>query len=156
MTYFLRNCFILLPYNALRLPLLGLPSANVLSDAEDSLSMNTPGHKQFATTHWSIVRAAGHDSSGTASGAMQELCRIYWFPVYAFARRKGHSPSDAEDLTQGFFVHLLESEFVKSADRDRGRFRSFLLKSVANFLNADHRRQTAEKRGGGQTVLSLD
>ena len=118
--------------------------------------MNTPGHKQFATTHWSIVRAAGHDSSGTARGAMQELCRIYWFPVYAFARRKGHSPGDAEDLTQGFFVHLLESEFVKSADRDRGRFRSFLLKSVANFLNADHRRQTAEKRGGGQTVLSLD
>lgn len=118
--------------------------------------MTIPGHRQFATTHWSIVRAAAHDSSGTARVALQELCRIYWFPVYAFVRRKGHSPGDAEDLTQGFFVHLLGSEFVKSADRDRGRFRSFLLKSVSNFLNADHRSQAAEKRGGGRAILSLD
>ncbi len=87
---------------------------------------------------------------------MEDLCQIYWFPVYAFIRRKGHSPTDTEDLTQGFFVHLLESAFVKSADRDRGRFRSFLLKAVSNFLTADRRSQTAEKRGGGQTPLSLD
>lgn len=118
--------------------------------------MNQPRHKRFATTQWSIVRAAAHDSCGTARTALEELCHIYWFPVYAFVRRKGHSPADAEDLTQGFFVHLLESAFVKSADRDRGRFRSFLLKSVSNFLNVDHRSRTAEKRGGGQSVLSLD
>lgn len=118
--------------------------------------MTSPGHRQFATTHWSIVRAAAHDSHGTARVALQELCEIYWAPVYAFVRRKGHSSGDAEDLTQSFFVHVLESEFVRSANRDRGRFRSFLLKSVSNFLNANRRGQTAEKRGGGRTVLTLD
>ncbi|MEZ6123538.1 MAG: sigma factor [Planctomycetaceae bacterium] len=118
--------------------------------------MNHSGHRRFATTQWSIVRAAGQDSQGTARRALEELCRIYWFPVYAFIRRKGHHAADADDLTQAFFVHLLETAFVKSADRDRGRFRSYLLKSVSNFLNADHRHRTADKRGGSTCVLSLD
>jgi DNA-directed RNA polymerase specialized sigma24 family protein len=111
---------------------------------------------RFATTQWSIVRAAGHHSSSAARAAMEDLCQIYWLPVYAFIRRKGHSPTNAEDLTQAFFLHLLESEFVKSADQERGRFRSFLLKSVSNFLAADHRTKTAEKRGGDRILLSLD
>jgi RNA polymerase sigma-70 factor (ECF subfamily) len=111
---------------------------------------------RFATTQWSIVRAAGHHSSSAARAAMEDLCQIYWLPVYAFIRRKGHSPTNAEDLTQAFFLHLLESEFVKSANQERGRFRSFLLKSVSNFLAADHRSKTAEKRGGNKVLLSLD
>lgn len=118
--------------------------------------MNEYEQGRFATTQWSLVNAAGHGISEVARAAMEKLCQIYWFPVYAYIRRKGHSAAIAEDLTQAFFVHLLESEFVKSADRGRGRFRSFLLKSVANFVLADHRNQQAQKRGGSLVHLSLD
>lgn len=118
--------------------------------------MDDLNRDRFATTQWSLVNAAGHGLSGVARVAMENLCQMYWFPVYAFIRQKGHSSADAEDLTQAFFVHLLESDFVKSADRERGRFRSYLLKSASNFVAADHRSQNAQKRGGGRTQLSLD
>lgn len=118
--------------------------------------MNERREHHFTTTQWSLVNAAGYGISEVAREAMGKLCQIYWFPVYAFIRRKGHSAATAEDLTQSFFVHLLESEFVKSADRDRGRFRSFLLKSVSNFILADHRNQQTQKRGGNHVHLSLD
>ena len=102
------------------------------------------------------MRAAGGRSIQAARRALEELCGTYWSPVYAFIRRRDFSPADAEDLTQAFFVHFLESEFVRAADHDRGRFRSYLLKSVSNFLSADRRTQKAQKRGGGVHIQSLD
>lgn len=118
--------------------------------------MSSHRNPEFATTQWSLIRAAATRSSHAAGIALQELCQTYWFPVYAFIRRRGHTASDAEDLTQSFFVHFLNSAFVKAADPDRGRFRSFLRTSIANFLRMDHRSRTAEKRGGGGSLLSLD
>lgn len=118
--------------------------------------MNRPRHPKFMTTRWSIVNAAGGRSTPSAQAALEQLCRIYWPPVYAFIRRKGHETNSAEDLTQAFFVHLLASDFVKTADRERGRFRSFLLKSVSHFLSDQRRASEALKRGGGQKALSLD
>lgn len=103
-----------------------------------------------------MVRAAGRRSTQTSRMALEELCATYWPPVYAFVRRRGHDTADAEDLTQAFFVHLLASELVQAADRDRGRFRSFLLKSVTNFTNDAVRAQKAQKRGGNIDILSLD
>lgn len=118
--------------------------------------MNDPKMDRFATTQWSLVNAAGHGISEVARAAMGDLCQIYWFPVYAYIRRNGNSSENAEDLTQAFFVHLLESDFVKSVDRNRGRFRSYLLKSVSNFVTAEHRSQQSQKRGGSRIHLSLD
>jgi RNA polymerase sigma-70 factor (ECF subfamily) len=110
----------------------------------------------FTTTHWSVVLAAEQDGSSEAAAALQNLCRTYWYPLYIFVRRLGHSPTDAQDLTQGFFAYLLEHHLVARADRQTGRFRSFLLGSVKHYLAHEHERATALKRGGGQPVLSLD
>lgn len=118
--------------------------------------MTAAGSQRFATTHWSLIRAAGGPSSRPARVALEELCRTYWFPVYAFIRRRGRAESESEDLTQSFFVHLLKSEFIESADQDRGRFRSYLLKSVSNFLNAELRDRQAQKRGGTTPILQID
>lgn len=113
-------------------------------------------NKNFATTRWSVVRAAGRHSPRQSRVALEELCAVYWPPVYAFVRRRGYAPADAEDLTQAFFVHLLSTQLVQSADRERGRFRSFLLKSVSNFLKDAQRSLKAQKRGGHVTTFSLD
>ena len=118
--------------------------------------MNSSSRQDFATTRWSIVRAVRHNSSQTSRVALAELCKQYWSPVYAFIRRRGKSTTDAEDLTQAFFVHLLDTEFVQTADRDRGRFRSYLLKSVTHFLSQNHRTNRAKKRGGDVDILPLD
>ena len=99
---------------------------------------------------------AGHSGSGDAADALAELCRIYWYPLYAYARRSGRSPEDAQDLTQGFFEHLLATSLVASADATKGRFRAYLLQCFRNFMAADHAKATRHKRGGGQPVLSLD
>jgi len=112
--------------------------------------------RRFATTHWSILQAATGKSPTAARAALEELCTTYWPPVYAFVRRCGHLQPDAEDLTQAFFCYLLDSEFLQTADRDRGRFRSFLLKSVSNFLHSNRRKLDAEKRGGLVRVQSFD
>lgn len=111
---------------------------------------------QFATTRWSMVVAAGRDSSPAAARALATLCETYWYPLYAYARRKGHSAEDAQDLTQEFFVHLLDKQTVQVADRERGRFRSFLLTSMKNFMARQWRRGTAKKRGGDRKMISLD
>jgi RNA polymerase sigma factor (sigma-70 family) len=111
---------------------------------------------QFATTHWSVVVAAGDSASPKAQEALEALCRRYWYPLYAYARRTGHSPEDAQDLTQGFFEHLLKSRLVASADAAKGRFRSFLLQCFRNFMGAEHAKATRQKRGGHQSLLSLD
>jgi RNA polymerase sigma factor (sigma-70 family) len=118
----------------------------------NSADSTPPGARSFATTRWSLVLAAG----AGGSGALAELCRSYWFPLYAFARRLGHSPHDAEDLTQGFFADLLARAGLTSVAAERGRFRSFLLASLKNFLSDQRDRARAQKRGGGQSTVSFD
>jgi len=110
----------------------------------------------FATTHWSIVLAAGAVDAPHASVALATLCENYWYPLYAYVRRRGIAADDAKDLTQEFFAHLLQSEAVKVADPQRGKFRSFLLSSLNHFLTNHWRKEQAQKRGGGRKVLSLD
>ena len=110
----------------------------------------------FETTHWSMVLAAvGHDLSHCRE-AMQELCRRYWFPLYAFARRRGYESNQAQDLIQAFFLRLLEKDVLSKADRDRGRFRNFLLASLKNFLANEAAKESALRRGGEHPLLSLD
>jgi RNA polymerase sigma-70 factor (ECF subfamily) len=103
-----------------------------------------------------MVVEAGRQSSPKAADALATLCEVYWFPLYAYVRRHGHSIDDAQDLTQAFFVHLLDNQTLRVADRERGRFRSFLLASMKHFLAKQWRRDTAQKRGGGRAPLSLD
>ena len=110
----------------------------------------------FATTHWSIVLAAGQASSTDAAEALESLCRTYWPPLYAYARRHGHSPEEAEDLTQSFFVQLLARRSLQRISKDRGKFRSFLLASMNHFLANQWDRERRQKRGGGAEVLPLD
>ena len=111
---------------------------------------------RFATTHWSMVVSAGGSRSPEASEALATLCESYWFPLYAFVRRAGHSAEDARDLTQEFFVRLLEKRYLAAADREKGRFRTFLLTAVKRFLANEYDRARALKRGGGQRILSLE
>ena len=114
------------------------------------------GKAQFATTQWSIVVAAGDSSSQVAREAMGTLCERYWYPIYVFVRRRGYSPERAEDLTQAFFAKLIEKATMASVSPEGGRFRSFLLRAVTNFLNNEHKFETAAKRGGDAEVLSID
>jgi RNA polymerase sigma-70 factor (ECF subfamily) len=110
----------------------------------------------FATTHWSVVLAARQDSSTLARDALEQLCRAYWYPLYAFVRRQGHGPEEAEDLTQEFFARLIEKEYLRHLTHREGRFRSFLLKFLQHFLANERHRVRARKRGGGQAPQSLD
>ena len=110
----------------------------------------------FATTHWSVGLAAGKPDSPLATEALEKLCRTYWYPLYAYVRRRGHSPADAQDLTQGFFAALLEGNYLSRADREQGRFRTFLLTAINNFLHNEHDRATALKRGGGREIVSWE
>ncbi|HVU38284.1 MAG TPA: sigma-70 family RNA polymerase sigma factor [Opitutales bacterium] len=111
---------------------------------------------RFATTRWTMVLAAGRKSSPDAARALEELCRAYWYPLYAYVRRRGHSTADAEDLTQAFFTRLLENDFLRGAARDKGRFRTFLLVAFQRFCANEWDRSRAQKRGGGQHVFSLN
>jgi RNA polymerase sigma-70 factor (ECF subfamily) len=119
------------------------------------VSAPTDSAAQFATTHWSVVLSAGNHSSH-AREALGQLCQTYWQPLYAFVRRKGYSPHDAQDLTQSFLLRLLAREDVRKADPDCGRFRSFLLTSLQNFLRDEWSKESAQKRGGGQVHYDLD
>jgi RNA polymerase sigma-70 factor (ECF subfamily) len=110
----------------------------------------------FATTRWSLVAAAGDPAAPDARAALADLCRGYWFPVYAYVRRRGHDHHAAQDLTQAFFARLIEKNDLAAADRTRGRFRSFLLAACQHFLANEHDRTTAKKRGGGRPAVSLD
>jgi RNA polymerase sigma-70 factor (ECF subfamily) len=111
---------------------------------------------QFATTHWSTVLAAGESASPKAVAALERLCRSYWYPLYAFARREGHPPDDAKDSTQAFFEGLIEREFIRDVVRERGRFRTFLLTAFKRFLVNEWHRRRALKRGGGVVIVPLD
>ena len=110
----------------------------------------------FATTRWSLVLAAGQSGDHTPSPALEALCRAYWYPVYAFLRRRGHQPADAEDLTQGFFAHLLSRGVIGRADPERGRFRSFLLACLNHHVIDEAGKARTQRRGGGQPGWSLD
>lgn len=110
---------------------------------------------RFATTRWSVVRAAGKSSSGQQREALETLCQSYWFPLYAFLRRRGYDSHQAEDLTQAFFGHLLEKKDLGTADPKYGKFRSFLLVRLKGFLSDERDRANALKRGGGRKTLSL-
>ncbi len=114
------------------------------------------GRHRFATTHWSLVLAAGESRSERSERALAELCSQYWYPLYAYTRRRGYDPDDARDLTQAFFTKLLEKQDLRVADPRRGRFRTFLLSSMKNFLAGEWRKEHALKRGGEVEVLSLD
>src|SRR5947207_13489104 len=117
---------------------------------------NEPVSAQFATTHWSVVLAAGERELPQANEALERLCRTYWYPLYVYVRRQGNSPEDAQDLTQIFFSRLLEKNYFAKADPDRGKFRTFLLGSLKNFLVNEWKREGRLKRGGDRTFLSFD
>lgn len=115
-----------------------------------------PGAATFATTHWSVVVAAGDSTSERCRAALAELCQAYWYPLYVFLRRKGLSAEEAQDLTQAFLADFLARNQLSRADRALGRFRSFLVASLENFLHNEWRRRSALKRGGGKLPISLD
>jgi len=110
----------------------------------------------FATTHWSLVLSARDPRSPQSADALEKLCRAYWYPLYAYARRAGQSKENAEDLTQAFFARLLEKKFLDAAEPERGRFRSFLLVALKRFMANEWDRERAQKRGGGRTHVPLD
>ena len=117
----------------------------------------TDASPRFPETRWSLVlRARGAEESNRADGALDELCRQYWFPLYAFARRAGHDATAAEDLTQGFFAFLLSRRLFEKADPDRGRLRSFLIGAFKMHICDATRREQRLRRGGGQPLVSLD
>ena len=122
------------------------------TDRPDSVAAGAP----FPPTLWSVVLRAGQTSSDQSHEALATLCRAYWFPLYAFLRRQGKSPPDAEDLTQGFFLHLLEKDALSRVKREKGKFRSFLLASLQYYLANERDKQLAQKRGGGVQLVPLN
>ncbi|MCU0784974.1 MAG: sigma-70 family RNA polymerase sigma factor [Verrucomicrobia bacterium] len=110
----------------------------------------------FITTRWSVVLAAKDKACPDSAAALETLCRTYWYPLYAFVRRCGSSPQDAQDSTQEFFRLLLEKRWLDQADREKGRLRTFLITALKHFMAKEWRRQSAQKRGGGQDCIPMD
>jgi RNA polymerase sigma factor (sigma-70 family) len=110
----------------------------------------------FVTTHWSVVLSAQDKESPRSAEALEQLCRAYWYPLYAYARWRGHSAHDAEDLTQEFFARLLQKNYLEAVERERGRFRTFLLVAFKRFLSDEWERARAQKRGGGNAPAVFD
>ena len=123
---------------------------------ETTQELGRGGSSHFADTHWSLVLAAKMEGSSQAAEAMEKLCRTYWRPVYAFIRRQGHNPEQAEDLTQEFFARLLAKDYLQHLRHREGKFRSFLLTFVKRFLSDERDKAGAQKRGGGRIFVSLD
>ncbi len=113
-------------------------------------------NRRFATTQWSMVRAVGGNDSAVAKSALQELCQIYWYPLYAYVRHQGYQSQTAADLTQAFFTDLLSRNDLTKVDPAHGKFRSFLIASLKHFLLNEWDKQQAQKRGGGRKILSFD
>ena len=111
---------------------------------------------EFPTTHWSVLAGGGKDSRSNTERFVAEMATSYWYPLYVYLRRSGQSPHDAQDLTQGFFAHLLTGERLKGADAEKGRFRSYLLGAMNHYLANVRERASAKKRGGGQIPLSIE
>jgi RNA polymerase sigma factor (sigma-70 family) len=129
---------------------------NPVSTSTPANPRPTPaGGAVFATTHWSVVVAATDRDSDCARTALSHLCSTYWYPLYAYVRRRGYNPPDAQDLTQEFFARLLERNWLARADRERGRFRTFLLAALGHFLANEWDRAHAQKRGGTARVVPL-
>jgi len=124
--------------------------------SEHSNQPSTAPGDIFATTHWTVVLAAGKRHTPQSDAALEELCRSYWFPLYAYVRRRGHNKEDAEDLVQAFFARFLGKNYLAGLRAERGRFRAFLLASLKHFLANEWDKAQAQKRGGGVTPLSLD
>jgi RNA polymerase sigma-70 factor (ECF subfamily) len=114
------------------------------------------GRSQFATTHWSVVLAAGDRRAPAANVALAQLCESYWYPLYLYVRRRIEDVHEAQDLTQAFFEQLLERGVFEAADRERGRFRAYLLTACKRFLINEWHKDRAAKRGGGRRLLALD
>jgi RNA polymerase sigma-70 factor (ECF subfamily) len=115
-----------------------------------------PASPRFETTHWSVVLAAARSHTTGGRDSLARLCRAYWYPLYAFVRRRGHAAEDAKDLTQEFFSRLLEKNWIADADKTKGRFRTFLLSAMTHFLADERDKSRAVKRGGGVPLLTLD
>ncbi|MCI0533943.1 MAG: sigma-70 family RNA polymerase sigma factor [Verrucomicrobiales bacterium] len=123
----------------------------------DSTAGSAPAQTEcFATTHWSVVLSAGDQDNPLAAAALEKLCRAYWYPLYAYLRRKGLGKAEAEDLTQAFFERLLQRDFPAGIRPAGGKFRSYLLTAMKRFLVSDWRARATQKRGGGQRVVSLE
>lgn len=120
-----------------------------------NITPSSAGSPWFATTHWSLVVSAGERNNVKSHDAMQLLCNSYWQPLYSYVRRRGYGPEDAQDLTQEFFARLLQNDRLARADQIKGKFRSFLLGSLKNFLADEWDKKQAQKRGGGAPVCSL-
>lgn len=127
-----------------------------MCSAEQPSESQGPRIAGFPTTHWSVIVRAGDSQSAEATSAMERLCRTYWYPLYAFVRRKGYGHEDASDLTQGFFARLLDKRPLRSLDGSRGKFRTYLLAFMSNFLVNEWEKTQAQRRGGGEKALSLD
>jgi RNA polymerase sigma-70 factor (ECF subfamily) len=112
-------------------------------------------HATFVTTHWSVVLTARRSDSTRAQAALARLCQAYWYPLYAYVRRRGYAAHDAQDLTQEFFARLLEQNWLAQADRERGRFRTFLLAALSHFLANEWDKARAQKRGGAVQFVPL-
>ena len=126
-----------------------------MSHVEDAQSPHS-GVQWFATTHWSVVLTAARHAEPQAAEALEQLCRSYWYPLYAYVRKTGRTVEDSQDLTQDFFARLLEKQYLGLATPERGRFRTFLLSSLKNFLANDWNRARRQKRGGQVVFLSID
>jgi RNA polymerase sigma-70 factor (ECF subfamily) len=127
-----------------------------MSFSEDNQTDGIARGQGFATTHWSVVLCAGDSQTPQSERALEKLCSSYWYPLYAFVRNRGHGPEEARDLTQEFFARLLEKKWLKAADPQRGRFRTFLLSALKHFLANEWDRAQSLKRGGGREYIALD
>jgi RNA polymerase sigma-70 factor (ECF subfamily) len=125
-----------------------------MSHSDTPIESNDP--RIFATTHWSVVLAAGESDAAPSQRALETLCRAYWYPLYAYVRRKGYKPEEAQDLTQEFFAQLIAKDHVRLADRNKGKFRGFLLARFDFFLAREWSRAHRQKRGGLFTFISMD
>jgi RNA polymerase sigma factor (sigma-70 family) len=123
---------------------------------DEASSSTPPGANYFLTTHWSVVLAAGGKPDTQAEAALATLCQTYWYPLYAYVRRQGHRPPEAQDLTQEFFSRLLAKNYLAEVRREKGKFRAYLLAAMNHFLANDWDRTHRRKRGGGQAALSLN
>ena len=131
------------------------PEPFMRSHASDGSSVGN-GSPEFTTTHWSVVVAAGASGSPKAAQALEQLCGTYWYPLYAYARRYGQRPEDAQDLVQSFFARLIDKGYLPAANPERGKFRTFLLTSLQRFLVNEWRKSQAQKRGGGAFLVPWD
>jgi len=126
-----------------------------MSDTND-MSLTSHGTSRFATTHWSVVLAAGSPESTRYQKALETLCQMYWFPLYAYLRRHGYDAHAAADYTQAFFTQMLDKDYLKKVKPKPGKFRSFLLTALKHFVCNERDREAALKRGGGKVAISLD